>query len=431
MPESGAGVEKPELEALTKINYKPYYTPYDVWRDDPVHVQGLHTEASLEVMRLYGCLKRGEPVSNIVLEGRPGIGKTHFLGRLRAEVKDRDDIFVLFQIASVDQFWQSAVVAYMESLSHLGSNGKSQAAGIFASLCKSHGVEGPLVEKAIDGTILPGEEVRALRTLLRPIFKLDTSSLDVALALVLYSSADYRLQDIGQAFLQGIGITDEDRGQFGFLTTSGNSRVVIKGFDRLIAFSGKVSVVAVDQLDGLIAVTAHGDGAVLRDTVATGLMDFAQDCEHTLIIVSCFMSSWRNIEQAVEFGSLPFSGPFATQSDTVSSSRQGIDRCLFCKGIRTGEFSARLSYLAYPSRRIRNGTGIYPSWLVAGCGGAHPAMPGGGEGQRAAGVKRSWRSGRNTASTGSSTSANVKSRRGIRDRKTECRCEDLLGGNDR
>lgn len=113
MPESGAGVEKPELEALTKINYKPYYTPYDVWRDDPVHVQGLHTEASLEVMRLYGCLKRGEPVSNIVLEGRPGIGKTHFLGRLRAEVKDRDDIFVLFQIASVDQFWQSAVVAYV------------------------------------------------------------------------------------------------------------------------------------------------------------------------------------------------------------------------------------------------------------------------------------------------------------------------------
>ena len=80
MPEFGAGVEKPELEALTKINYKPYYTPYDVWRDDPVHVQGLHTEASLEVMRLYGCLKRGEPVSNIVLEGRPGIGKTHFLG---------------------------------------------------------------------------------------------------------------------------------------------------------------------------------------------------------------------------------------------------------------------------------------------------------------------------------------------------------------
>ena len=205
-------------------------------------------------------------------------------------------------------------------------------------------MEGPLVEKAIDGTILPGEEVRALRTLLRPIFKLDTSSLDVALALVLYSSADYRLQDIGQAFLQGIGITDEDRGQFGFLTTSGNSRVVIKGFDRLIAFSGKVSVVAVDQLDGLIAVTAHGDGAVLRDTVATGLMDFAQDCEHTLIIVSCFMSSWRNIEQAVELARYRF--PVLLQLKAIPSPAVGkaLIAAYFAKGFAQANFQP-----AYPT----------------------------------------------------------------------------------
>lgn len=349
MPELGARVERPELEALAALNFRPYYTGHDVWRDDPVHVGGLHTRAFAEVMRLYGCLKRGDSVSNVVIQGRPGIGKTHFIGRLRAEVVTRGDVFVLFQLASADQFWPSLVISYMELLSHLAPGGRSQAADLLKALFETHGLGGPEVEKAVKGAALSGPEVKALRSMLRPFFNRDAVALDTAIALILYSNVAYHAQDVGQAFLQGIGITEEDKAEFGFLTLGANAREVIKIFDRVIALSGKISVVAIDQLDGLIAVasrTEDGSGAVVLDTVATGLMDFAQECEKSLIIVSCLIASWRNIEGAVISARDRF--PVQLQLELIPSPEVGcaLLAAYFAKGFVQANF--RPPYPTWP-----------------------------------------------------------------------------------
>ena len=67
--------------------------------------------------------------------------------------------------------------------------------------------------------------------------------------------------------------------------------------------AGCATLVAVDQLDGLVALGRSLVGAeeqLLLDQVATGFMDLAQDVQHSLIVVSCLNDSWTLIrEQAV------------------------------------------------------------------------------------------------------------------------------------
>ena len=89
-----------QLDALAEISFRAYYSGEDVWKPDAINVEGLHAETLEQVLHLYRQLKNNQTVSNIVLEGRPGSGKTHFLGRIRRRVMHQGDFFVLAQPSS-------------------------------------------------------------------------------------------------------------------------------------------------------------------------------------------------------------------------------------------------------------------------------------------------------------------------------------------
>ena len=72
------------------------YAGNDIWRDDVIHVDGIHSSAFGRVLDALARLRNGVPVNNVVIQGRPGIGKSHFLGRVRHAVIERGQIFVLF-----------------------------------------------------------------------------------------------------------------------------------------------------------------------------------------------------------------------------------------------------------------------------------------------------------------------------------------------
>ena len=65
-------------------------------------------------------LRKGVPVGNLVIQGRPGIGKSHFLGRVRHAVIEQGQIFVLFQPSTARQFWDSLALAYVGALHREG-----------------------------------------------------------------------------------------------------------------------------------------------------------------------------------------------------------------------------------------------------------------------------------------------------------------------
>ena len=88
---------KSELEAVGQVAFPTTYAGNDIWRDDVIHVDGIHSLAFGRVLDALDRLRNGVRVSNLVIQGRPGIGKSHFLGRVRHSVIEQGQIFVLFQ----------------------------------------------------------------------------------------------------------------------------------------------------------------------------------------------------------------------------------------------------------------------------------------------------------------------------------------------
>ncbi|MCY4076468.1 MAG: DUF87 domain-containing protein, partial [Acidobacteria bacterium] len=115
--------------------------------------------------------------------------------------------------------------------------------------------------------------------------------------------------------------------------------------------AGYTTLVAVDQLDGLVALGRSLAGAeeqLLLDQMATGLMDLAEDVEHSLIVVSCLTESWKLIrEQTVASAHARY--PSEVQLRTIPSAEVG--EALIAAYLRAAYASAGF-------------TPEYPTWPV-------------------------------------------------------------------
>ena len=60
-----------ELEALGHVAFRTAYSGNDVWRDDVIHVDGIHSRAFDRVLAALDRLRDGVPVGNVVIRGRP------------------------------------------------------------------------------------------------------------------------------------------------------------------------------------------------------------------------------------------------------------------------------------------------------------------------------------------------------------------------
>ena len=296
---------EPELKALGEVAFPIAYAGNDIWRDDVIHVDGIHSWAFGQVLDSLVRLRSGVPVGNIVIEGRPGIGKSHFLGRVRHSVIEQGQIFVLFQPSTARQFWESLALAYVDALHREGGEHGTQLRRVLHGLCKAIGLQRPDMEDLVAGTFNLAHLKVVRRRLQAHLGRQtrDRVALDIGLALILTNSEDLAHQDIGDALLQGLDIDVEEARAHSIRASRVPCREVVSAFDRLIGAAGCRTLVAVDQLDGLIALgrsLADAEEQLLLDQVATGLMDLAEDVQHSLVVVSCLTDSWTLIrEQAV------------------------------------------------------------------------------------------------------------------------------------
>ncbi|MEM0986466.1 MAG: hypothetical protein AAGJ32_09485 [Pseudomonadota bacterium] len=291
-----------EIEALNAISFKPYYTAADIWRDDVVHVEGIHKPAFDEVHRVFGLMKRGAPYTNIVVEGASGTGKSNFIGQVRRGVTKGEDVFVLIQLSSSRQFWHSVAIAYADALFREGTAGQTQLQFILDALADRLSITGDSKAALLSGEI----DSNLLKTVRHGLVKALGRSPSVrptiatALALVLLNSLDPLHQDVANAIIQGLEAPTED-GTAELNLTRLPPREVVKGFDRIFGLAGKFTLVAIDQLDGLIALSKNAsseDVQSLLDEVSNGLMDLPEDNpQHTLIILSCLPPTWTLIRE--------------------------------------------------------------------------------------------------------------------------------------
>ena len=344
---------KPELEALGHVAFRTAYAGNDIWRDGVIHVEGIHSSAFGRVLDALDRLRNGARVNNIVIEGRPGIGKSHFLGRVRHAVIEHGQIFVLFQPSTARQFWDSLALAYVDALHREGGEHGTQLRRVLHGLGNAIGLQRPDLEDLVAGTFNLAQLKVVRRRLQAHLGRQprDRTALDVGLALILTNSEDLGRQDIGDALLQGLDMDVEEAREHSIRASRVPCREVVSAFDLLMHAAGYTTLVAVDQLDGLVALgrsLAGADEQLLLDQMATGLMDLAEDVEHSLIVVSCLTASWKLIrEQAVASAHARY--PSEVQLRTIPSAEVG--EALIAAYLRAAYASAGF-------------TPEYPTWPV-------------------------------------------------------------------
>ena len=296
---------EPELRALGQVAFPTAYAGNDIWRDDVIHVDGIHSWPFFRVLDTLAKLRGGAPVGNLVIRGRPGIGKSHFLGRVRHAVIERGQTFVLFQPSTARRFWESLALAYVDALHRKTGAGGTQLRTVLHGLGEAIGRQRAETEDLAEGTF-DLTHLKAVRRSLQTHLGRrpgDQIAVDVALALILTNSEDFAHQDLGDALLQGLEVDGDVARAHAIRARRIPCREVVGAFDRLINAAGCATLVAVDQLDGLIALGRSLDGVEgqsMLNEVANGLMDLAEDAQHSLIVLSCLPDSWTLIrDQAV------------------------------------------------------------------------------------------------------------------------------------
>lgn len=122
-----------ELEALDAIKLDWVHGLEDVWRDSPVHVDGVHVEPRRRILAALERLGDGKP-PGIVVQGQAGTGKTHLLGWVRQQVEKRGGYFFLIGPVSGDAFAESVVSAMLTDLFRT-VDGETQVRRFLLALC--------------------------------------------------------------------------------------------------------------------------------------------------------------------------------------------------------------------------------------------------------------------------------------------------------
>ena len=345
---------EPELRALGQVAFRTAYAGNDIWRDDVIHVDGIHSWAFDRVLETLDRVRDGVPVGNLVIQGRPGIGKSHFLGRVRHAVVERGQVFVLFQPSTARQFWDSLALAYVDALHRkVGAAGGTQLSAVLRGLGAAIGLRETEIEDLAGG----GFDVSRLKDVRRSLQlhlgrrPADQVAVDVALALILTNSGDAAHQDIGDALTQGLEIDGDKARAHAIRARRIPCREVVSAFDRLVGASGRTTLVAVDQLDGLVALGGSLSGAerqLLLNRMATGLMDLAEDVRHSLVVVSCLNDSWTLVRER-----------------SVATAHDRYPAVVYLREIPSAEVGAALIAAYLRVAYTRTGfTPPYPTWPV-------------------------------------------------------------------
>ncbi|MGV9302287.1 helicase HerA domain-containing protein [Nonomuraea sp. NPDC003727] len=295
-----------EWEALSALRLNAVHAPDDVWRPSPYHVESLHPMAALDLRRGVTEAKESADASpiGVVIQGQRGTGKTHLLGWAREHAQREGGYFFLVGLLDARSFWESIVIAMLDSLWRPAEDGHSQLRLLLNRLAQLADVP-RMVRRAVDGRGHLDRKaldlfVEALRrkggTVLRDAH-------DTARALVLLASDDLTAQDVGQAYLSSL--PDEGLGrEWGLTRIYRSPQEVVRDLSRLLALTGP-SVIAVDQVDALVAQSGarlvdEGQGAVVEQ-VAGGLMALRDVTRRTLTVLSCLPHTWMLIrEQATD-----------------------------------------------------------------------------------------------------------------------------------
>ncbi|WP_433532643.1 ATP-binding protein [Micromonospora sp. CA-263727] len=303
------------LKALAHLQFNYTPTRNDVWHRPRFHVDGLHPDVLSTVLDGLSAAERSPDASpiGIAVRGQRGAGKTHLLSRVRELTQLRGGYFFLVNLLDANTFWRSVAVSVVEGLHQsVDEEGTTQLHAFLQRLADT--VDLPVVTRmAVTGRAPMTvdrltEFVAALGGLNRQI---GIGCRDTARALALLAGTDHRVQDIAMSYLlAGDEAEAGERAAWSIRPARRLPQEIVSDVSSLLALTGP-SVIAVDQVDGLIAQVANrshvsvapaetdADGwqaAVLLDQVASGLMELREMTRRTLTVLALLPVSWALIK---------------------------------------------------------------------------------------------------------------------------------------
>jgi len=304
------------LKALTHLQFSYTPTMNDVWRRAASHVDGLHTDVLRTILDGLALAKKNPDTSpiGVAVQGQRGAGKTHLLSRVRELTQLDGGYFFLINLLDANAFWHSVAVSMVDGLHQpVDDDGATQLQMFLHRLVD--GLELSVVTRmAVTGRAPMtvdrlNEFVAALSWSNR---RIGIGCRDTARALALLAGIDPRAQDVANSWLLASDEAEPgERLAWGIRPARRLPQEIVSDVSRLLALTGP-SVIAVDQVDGLIAQVANRshvseqpstgaeeDGwraAVSIDQVASGLMELRELTQRTLTVLSLLPVSWALIK---------------------------------------------------------------------------------------------------------------------------------------
>lgn len=290
-------------QALAALHFISADGPDDVWHISPSHVDGLHTRAEHRIRTGVLEAKRSDGASPIglALQGQKGVGKTHLLGDVRQIVQREGGYFFLFEITTGAAFWEDAANAMRGELLQKNDDGELQLTVLLKRLCDKVEVPDSATRAILGDAPLTVESLHGFVAAIRQVnARVAVECGDTIRALVLYAAIDSK-HNIGKDYLTGLQEAGKgDRQAWGIHPRPKPHRAFVTEISRVLSLTGP-SVVAIDQLDSLIANNVEASDELVMDPelakelalVADGLMQLRETTRRTLSIVACLPNTWK------------------------------------------------------------------------------------------------------------------------------------------
>ncbi|GGK51071.1 helicase HerA-like domain-containing protein [Nocardia camponoti] len=281
-----------QRRALARVEFSTALGPDAIWRPQTHHVEELHREAAADIARVFALAVDRPDVSptGIVLNGDPGVGKTHLLGWVRQYVQDHGGFFFMPKLIDGDSFWDGAVHGVMNRL--LGADG-GQLRRLLIALADLAGCDPDLTAR-VAGPMQPTrvDLDRFLNALAEVDPELVFACRDTLRALVLFRAIDTR--DVGDSFLiLREPLEQETVTAWGFRSGNRNAQLIFHDLIRLFGAAGPV-VIAVDQIDDVMA-QARKNGSIAHHM--NSLMRLREETVRTIVIAACIPTTWQYLKE--------------------------------------------------------------------------------------------------------------------------------------
>lgn len=295
-----------EREALAALRLTWAPTTDDLWQDSAAtHVSGLNEQAAAEVMAAFNDAQR-QPATTpigVAIRGQAGSGKTHLLGQIRQRVQAEGGFFFVVELLDAAGFWDSVRSGVLESLGRPGAERETQLKDLLWELSSVAHITRAERRAIIGDDDLEPETLDRFVEALAKTYREPVRQCHQTLrALVLLGATDLSARDVGDAYLQATEEVDpESRQRWRIRPGSLAAQKCVGEISRLVALA-RPAVLALDQIDTLLAQSSARTGDTYDDSgnqileqVAHGLMAVRQTMRRTVAVVACLPAAWESI----------------------------------------------------------------------------------------------------------------------------------------